>query len=80
VHLDTAYTSGAGGFLVVLALGAAAQTIPDRSALRIPQSNLRCFTDNTGRAIYPTGTHDWNNLQDTGHFSTARTGGHNDAR
>ena len=37
--------------------------------LRILESNPRYFTDGTGKAVYLTGTHNWNNFQDTGHRS-----------
>lgn len=39
--------------------------------LRILKSNPRYFTDGSGKAIYLTGTHNWNNFQDTGHRSSA---------
>ncbi len=34
--------------------------------LRVHPSNPRYFTDGTGRAIYLTGSHTWNNFQDMG--------------
>ena len=34
--------------------------------LRVSPSNARYFTDNTGRAVYLTGSHTWNNFQDIG--------------
>ena len=34
--------------------------------LRVLHSNPRYFTDGTGKAIYLTGSHHWNNLQDSG--------------
>lgn len=37
-----------------------------RGPLRVLQSNPRYFTDGTGKAIYMTGSHTWNNLQDSG--------------
>jgi hypothetical protein len=40
---------------------------PARGPLRILQSNPRYFTDGSGKAIYLTGTHNWNNFQNTGH-------------
>ena len=41
-------------------------TPPISSPLRIHPTNPRYFTDNTGRAIYLTGSHTWANLQDIG--------------
>jgi hypothetical protein len=38
--------------------------------LHILKSNPRYFTDGSGKAIYLTGTHNWNNFEDTGHRST----------
>lgn len=43
---------------------------PHRAAtgpLHLLKSNTRYFTDGSGRAIFLTGTHNWNNFQDTGH-------------
>ena len=37
-----------------------------RGPLRVLDSNPRYFTDGTGKAIYLTGSHHWNNLQDSG--------------
>ena len=37
-----------------------------RGPLRVLDSNPRYFTDGTGKAIYLTGSHNWNNLQDSG--------------
>jgi hypothetical protein len=37
--------------------------------LRVLKSNSRYFTDGSGKAIYLTGTHNWNNFVDTGHRS-----------
>lgn len=34
--------------------------------LRVSQENPRYFTDGSGKAIYLTGSHTWNNLQDMG--------------
>jgi hypothetical protein len=34
--------------------------------LRVHPSNLRYFSDGSGRAVYLTGSHHWNNLQDRG--------------
>src|SRR3954453_18771534 len=35
--------------------------------LRILKTNPRYFTDGSGKAIYLTGTQNWNNFQDNGH-------------
>lgn len=37
---------------------------PGKGPLRVLESNPRYFTDGTGKAIYLTGSHIWNNLQD----------------
>ena len=39
---------------------------PPRGPLRVCEANPRYFTDGSGRAIYLTGSHTWNNLQDMG--------------
>jgi Family of unknown function (DUF6298) len=54
-----------GIFLFLGGLGMGAS----RGALHILKSNPRYFTDGSGRAIYLTGTHNWNNFEDTGHRS-----------
>src|SRR5436309_2506910 len=51
----------------LLGVAAAGQSGPARGPLRILKSNPRYFTDDSGKAIYLTGTHNWNNFQDTGH-------------
>ncbi len=56
-----------GVSLLLYGLAVCAQGGP----LRILQSNPRYFTDGSGKAVYLTGTHNWNNFQDTGHRSTA---------
>jgi hypothetical protein len=35
--------------------------------LRVLKSNLRYFTDDSGKAIYLAGSHQWHNFQDNGH-------------
>lgn len=40
---------------------------PAKGPLRLLESNPRYFTDGTGKAIYLTGLHIWNNLQDWNH-------------
>lgn len=54
------------GFVLLCGLVLYAQSGP----LRILKSNPRYFTDGSGKAIYLTGTHNWNNFQNTGHRST----------
>jgi hypothetical protein len=39
---------------------------PATGPLRVSPVNSRYFTDGTGKAIYLTGSHTWNNLQDMG--------------
>ncbi len=39
---------------------------PARGPLRKHPDNARYFTDGTGKAVYLTGAHTWNNLQDMG--------------
>src|ERR1041385_7565203 len=37
-----------------------------KGPLRVHPTNSRYFTDGTGKAIYLTGSHTWNNFQDRG--------------
>src|SRR5919108_2704942 len=46
------------------ATGAVWQVGPATGPLRVHPSNPRYFTDGSGKAIYLTGSHTWNNLQD----------------
>ena len=46
----------------LFAFAAAGQTAPARGPLRILSSNPRYFSDGAGKAIYLTGTHNWNNF------------------
>ena len=41
-------------------------TAPPLGPLRVHPDNRRYFTDGRGKAIYLTGAHTWNNLQDLG--------------
>ena len=41
--------------------------------LRVHPENPRYFTDNSGKVIYLTGSHTWNNLQDGAFFTTGDT-------
>jgi hypothetical protein len=58
--------------LIVVGRTACAQSKPDRQPapatgpLRVHPANPRYFTDGSGRAVYLTGSHPWNNLQDMG--------------
>lgn len=40
--------------------------LPISGSLRVLKSNSRYFTDNSGKAIFLTGSHTWANFQDTG--------------
>src|SRR5512145_3289713 len=56
-------------FLCGFSISVLAQPRPPAGPLRPSQSNPRYFTDGSGRAVYFTGTHNWNNFVDTGHRS-----------
>src|SRR5688572_1320320 len=43
-----------------------AETTVPMGPLRVSASNSRYFTTPTGRVVYLTGSHTWNNLQDGG--------------
>lgn len=45
---------------------AATATTPATGPLRVSQANPRYFADASGRTVYLTGSHTWNNLQDMG--------------
>src|SRR5688572_1810269 len=53
----------AAAFLVACATGLAA---PAPGPLRVSTVNPRYFADGTGKAVYLTGAHTWNNLVDMG--------------
>src|SRR5213593_759006 len=40
---------------------------PATGPLRVSKENPRYFTDGSGKAIYLTGSHTWNSLQDMGY-------------
>ena len=52
--------------LIAASVGAASppDATPARGPLRVHPDNPRYFTDGSGRAVYLTGSHTWNNLQD----------------
>jgi hypothetical protein len=52
--------------LLTLANAAESQSQAAKGPLRISKDNPRYFTDGTGKAIYLTGSHTWNNFQDMG--------------
>ena len=52
--------------LLAAAPGRAAEETPARGPLRVHLDNPRYFTDGSGRAVYLTGSHTWNNLVDMG--------------
>ena len=56
----------AGAFVAACSLLCAAEPPAARGPLRVHPDNPRYFTDGTGRAIYLTGSHTWNNLKDMG--------------
>jgi hypothetical protein len=64
--VDRKYLSFLVSFVLQLTL-TVAHGEPARGPLRILQSHQRYFTDGSGKAIYLTGTHNWNNFQNTGH-------------
>ena len=45
---------------------ATSKSKPITTPLRTSPSNPNYFTDGTGKAVYPTGSHTWNNFQDWG--------------
>ena len=53
--------------VALLKPAALAQRGPATGPLRALTSNPRWFTDGSGKAVYLTGSHTWNNFQDTGH-------------
>jgi hypothetical protein len=60
------------GFISLLLLGIAPMTATADKAkgpLRVHPRNPRYFTDGSGKAIYLTGSHTWDNLQDSGTIS-----------
>jgi hypothetical protein len=48
------------------AVAAGTRVVPVNGPLRVNPKNPRYFTDNTGKAVYLTGSHTWANLQDIG--------------
>jgi hypothetical protein len=50
----------------VLAAAAPAQRKPATGPLRVLESNPRWFTDGSGKAVFLTGSHIWQSLQDSG--------------
>ncbi len=61
-------------------------SLPGKGPLKVLASNPRYFTDGTGQAIYLTGSHVWNNLQDwsdqasfdyAGYLNRLKTNNHN---
>ena len=49
-----------------MALGQTKPAAPARGPLRVHPDNPRYFTDGSGKAVYLTGAHTWNNLVDMG--------------
>src|SRR5262245_60556748 len=56
----------AGSLVSAAAPGRAAEEAPAPGPLRVHPENPRYFTDGSGRAVYLTGSHTWNNLVDMG--------------
>jgi hypothetical protein len=54
------------GGLILLTSHSFAEAATATGPLRVLSSNKRYFTDGSGKAIYLTGSHTWNNLQDRG--------------
>src|SRR5262249_3563482 len=52
--------------LLLLVNSLRAESQPAKGPLRVCQPNPRYFADSTGKAVYLTGSHTWNNLQDMG--------------
>jgi hypothetical protein len=55
-------------------IGETTQRGPATGPLRTHSANPRYFTDESGRAVYLTGSHTWNNFQDTSHPAQDYTG------
>ncbi len=55
----------AGVLLLFVAQALSAGNSPAKGPLRVHPTNPRYFTDGSGRAIYLTGSHNWNNLADS---------------
>jgi hypothetical protein len=53
-----------GGCICILVLTRIADAASMNGTLRVSSQNPRYFTDSSGRAIYLTGSHTWNNLID----------------
>jgi hypothetical protein len=67
--MDQSKSVRSSALILILALfvaspDLAAQSAPATGPLRRNPANPRYFTDGSGRAIYLTGSHHWNNLQD----------------
>ena len=54
------------GVTVLLATAFALGAAPASGPLRVHPENPRYFTDGSGKTIYLTGAHTWNNLVDMG--------------
>ena len=61
------FSASVAAFIIVLLLvNSAVAQRPISVPLRALASNPNYFTDDTGKAVYLTGSHTWNNLQDWG--------------
>ena len=63
--MTIAWTKVAAG-LSVCVLGHGLFAAEAKGPLRVHPENPRYFTDGSGRAVYLTGSHVWNNWQDQG--------------
>lgn len=52
--------------VLLFVAGMSARAEPARGPLRVSDANPRYFTDGSGRAVFLTGSHTWNNLVDMG--------------
>ena len=52
--------------ILIAALSAGTIAAPARGPLRVSTKNQRYFTDGTGKVVFLTGSHVWNNLVDIG--------------
>ncbi len=63
-HLEQILSCCSAFAILSISLGGTARATEPTGTLRVSQVNPRYFTDDTGRAIYLTGSHTWLNLQD----------------
>src|SRR6266496_3400916 len=66
MNLNSSGRSRSLGAAALLAAWSALISAPATGPLRVHPENPRYFTDGSGKAIYLTGAHTWNNLVDMG--------------